>query len=101
LSIENFDLAISIKNLKGQDLIVDSTHNSGLKIAKGILQTVNFEMQNLLIEGEYLLVVAVENREEINNIFYYEYYEGAQYFSSVSESREFGVFKPEIIQSIE
>lgn len=100
LSIENFDLAISIKNLKGQDLIVDSTHNSGLKIAKGILQTVNFEMQNLLIEGEYLLVVAVENREEINNIFYYEYYEGAQYFSSVSESREFGVFKPEIIQSI-
>jgi lipopolysaccharide transport system ATP-binding protein len=57
-------------------------------------------MINPLVTGKYLLVAAVENRTD-NDIHYYEYLEGAHYFSSLADERFFGIFQPTIEQSIE
>ena len=56
---------------------------------------VSFVFNNPLVTGSYLLVAAVENRQ-YKDIHYYEYIEGAHYFSSVSEQRFFGIFQPQI-----
>jgi lipopolysaccharide transport system ATP-binding protein len=61
--------------------------------------SVTFSLTNSLVTGKYLLVAAVENRQ-YRDIHYYEYYEGAHYFSSLSEQRYFGIFQPTISQRI-
>lgn len=99
ISKENLGLAFSIKDLKGTDLMVSSTHDfDKLDFSSGLEFRVSFDFENYLTEGKYLLVVAVENRNN-NDIHYYEYIEGAQYFASESEKRIFGVFQPAIVQS--
>jgi lipopolysaccharide transport system ATP-binding protein len=52
-----------------------------------------------LTTGKYLLVAAVENRQH-HDTHYYEYVEGAHYFSSISNERFFGLFQPPIEQQI-
>lgn len=99
LPLENISLAFSIKDLKGTDLIVSTTHDfEKLKFSDSGNVKVLFEFTNHLTEGKYLLVVAVENRQH-RDIHYYEYIEGAQYFASESEHRLFGLFQPSIKKS--
>ncbi|MGE8447857.1 MAG: ABC transporter ATP-binding protein [Comamonas sp.] len=99
LPLENISLAFSIKDLKGTDLIVSTTHDfEKLVFTDGGNIKVFFEFTNHLTEGKYLLVVAVENRQH-KDIHYYEYIEGAQYFASESEHRLFGLFQPSIKKS--
>jgi lipopolysaccharide transport system ATP-binding protein len=57
-------------------------------------------MLNPLVTGKYLLVAAVENRLH-RDIHYYEYLEGAHYFSSLADQRFFGIFQPMIQQSVQ
>ena len=100
ISREHLSIAFSIKDLKGTDLIVSTTHD--FKITE--LPTkehfcVTFKLVNPLTTGKYLLVAAVENRQH-HDIHYYEYFEGAHYFSSLSEERIFGLFHPPIEQKI-
>lgn len=93
-------VAISIKDLKGTDLIVSSTYDSQMQmLPEGEDFQVVFSMTNILVEGEYLLVVALESREH-NNIHYYEYIEGIQYFQTLSKGKIFGVFQPKIDQQV-
>ncbi|GAB2728811.1 ABC transporter ATP-binding protein [Comamonas sediminis] len=99
LPLENISLAFSIKDLKGTDLIVSTTHDfDKLAFVDSGNVKVLFEFTNHLTEGKYLLVVAVENRQH-RDIHYYEYIEGAQYFASESEHRMFGLFQPSIKKS--
>jgi len=99
LPLENISLAFSIKDLKGTDLIVSTTHDfEKLNFTEDGKFKVLFEFKNHLTEGKYLLVVAVENRQH-RDIHYYEYIEGAQYFASESEHRLFGLFQPSIKKS--
>lgn len=99
LPLESISLAFSIKDLKGTDLIVSTTHDfEKLNFTEDGKFTVLFEFKNHLTEGKYLLVVAVENRQH-RDIHYYEYIEGAQYFASESEHRLFGLFQPSIKKS--
>lgn len=96
---ENISLAFSIKDLKGTDLIVSTTHDfTKLDFSTGEHFRVSFDFTNHLTAGKYLLVVAVENREN-RDIHYYEYIEGVQYFASESDRRLFGVFQPSVTQS--
>lgn len=93
-------VAISIKDLKGVDLIVSSTYDG----AAGVLPnderfSVVFSMENTLVDGDYLLVVAVERREQAT-IHYYEYIEGVKYFKILADRKMFGVFQPKISQSV-
>jgi lipopolysaccharide transport system ATP-binding protein len=93
-------VAFSIKNLKGTDLIVSTTYDfekKRLPVAECF--SVCFRLINPLVTGKYLLVAAVENRQDLV-IHYYEYLEGAHYFSSLSNRRFFGLFQPPIAQHI-
>ncbi|HZY20063.1 MAG TPA: ABC transporter ATP-binding protein [Ramlibacter sp.] len=92
-------VAISIKDLKGSDLVVATTQETGLVLPEQHRLCVVFRLCNLLLEGRYLLVAAVENRSEAE-VYYYEYVEGAHYFASHSVQRS-GVFQPYVEQHVE
>lgn len=97
---EHLSIAFSIKDLKGTDLIVSTTHDlDKLLLPSEASFEVSFAMKNSLVPGKYLLVAAVENRE-YQDTHYFEYLEGAHYFSVLSESRLFGMFQPKIDKSV-
>lgn len=97
---ENLSIAFSIKDLKGTDLIVSTTHDqSAIALPDQEHFSVSFRMVNPLVTGKYLLVAAVENRLH-RDIHYYEYLEGAHYFSSLADERFFGIFQPMVQQSV-
>ncbi|MFZ6687235.1 ABC transporter ATP-binding protein [Undibacterium sp. SXout11W] len=100
ISREHLSVAVSIKDLKGNDLIVSTTHDFGnLQLSAAEDMRVVFSFENPLVTGKYLLVAAVENRQH-RDIHYYEYVEGAHYFSSLSNERFFGLFQPSIEQQV-
>lgn len=97
---EHLSVAFSIKDLQGSDLIVSTTHDFVEKVLPDAEQfSVSFQLNNYLLTGKYLLVAALENRQH-SDIHYYEYVEGAHYFSSLSDARLFGQFQPPIQHSI-
>ena len=100
ISREHLSIAFSIKDLKGTDLIVSTTHDfERRRLPDKERFSVSFRLTNPLVTGKYLLVVAVENRQH-RDIHYYEYVEGAHYFSSLANERFFGLFQPSIKQLI-
>lgn len=100
ISRDHLSVAFSIKDLRGNDLIVSTTHDfDGKRLPDAERFSVSFRLKNYLLTGKYLLVAAVENRQH-NDIHYYEYVEGAHYFSSLSDARLFGQFQPPIEHSI-
>lgn len=100
ISREHLSVAFSIKDLKGTDLIVSTTHEFECRrLPDKDRFSVSFKLTNPLVTGKYLLVVAVENRQH-RDIHYYEYVEGAHYFSSLANKRLFGLFQPPIEQKI-
>lgn len=96
---DTLSVAFSIKNLKGNDLIVSTTWDD--KICRFDSDRdefeVDFEFENCLNSGKYLLVAALEDRAGVT-IQYYEYVEGAQYFSTLFETEYCGVFLPRVSQ---
>jgi lipopolysaccharide transport system ATP-binding protein len=100
ISRDHLSIAFSIKDLKGTDLIVSTTKDFiNRDLPKKQDFCISFEMTNNLVAGKYMLVAAVENRQH-QDIHYYEYIEGAHYFSILSEQRIFGLFQPNIEQRI-
>ena len=100
VSREHLSIAFSIKDLKGNDLIVSTTHDfDGRRLPDTECFSVSFCFYNHLLTGKYLLVAAVENRQH-SDIHYYEYVEGAHYFSSLCDARLFGQYQPPIEQKI-
>ena len=100
ISREHLSIAFSIKDLKGVDLIVSTTHDfDGGRLPDTESFSVSFCFYNHLLTGKYLLVAAVENRQH-SDIHYYEYVEGAHYFSSLCDARLFGQYQPPIEQKI-
>ena len=98
---EDLCVSFSIKDLKGTDLIVSTTQDIGPVVLPDQENfRVRFRLENRLVTGKYLLVVAVENRKD-KDTHYYEYFEGAHYFSSLAEQSFFGIFQPKIQQSVE
>lgn len=95
-------VAFSIKDLRGADLIVSTTWDARIvdfEKARDVA-VVRFKMKNELNSGSYLLVAALEDRAGAMPQ-YYEYIEGAHYFSSLVEQTRYGVFLPAIEQVIE
>lgn len=88
------NIAISMKNLKGVDLIVFSSGISKVEKDTNIIRT-EFKLMNQLSAGEYLIVVALEDNRASDG-FYYEYIEGAEYFMSVSNKKSQGLFNPNV-----
>lgn len=98
---ENLSVACSIKDLKGTDLIVSTTYDQMTALPERKKFRVSFRMINRLVTGKYLLVAAVENRTNRNLVHYYEYLEGAHYFSSLADEKFFGIFQPTVKQSVQ
>lgn len=97
---EDLSVAFSIKDLRGTDIIVSTTHDFQQKrLPDRERFTVIFRLVNPLVTGKYLLVAAVENRRQ-RDIHYYEYVEGSHYFSSLSNERLFGIVHPPIEQLV-
>jgi lipopolysaccharide transport system ATP-binding protein len=93
-----FGVAFSIKDLRGTDIVVSSTFDRlgarcPLEWVPGSVVECWFEFTNGLVEGKYLLVIALERRTG-PSIEYYEYIEGARYFSSMAEQKYLGVYQP-------
>ena len=100
ISREHLSVAFSLKDLKGTDLIVSTTHDQFRTCLPNQERfSVTFRMTNSLVTGNYLLVAAVENRF-YKDIHYYEYLEGAHYFASLADERFFGIFQPKITQIV-
>lgn len=91
INVKKFSVAISLKNTEGIDLIVKTTYDEHIKMIAGKGQTVSFELKPRLANGDYYLVVALENREN-TTIAYYEYIEGAVYFKSYTDKKIFGIY---------
>lgn len=95
-------VAFSFKDLSGLDLVVSTTLDEAqpLQIPEhGDVFDFRCALDNCLGPGEYLLVVALENRRD-GIIRYFDYIEGAQYFSSAFNRVVHGRFVPITRQSI-
>jgi lipopolysaccharide transport system ATP-binding protein len=97
----NLSAAFSIKDLKGTDLIVFTTYDRQQTRFDfhATAFRVSCRFRNPLVTGKYLLVAAIEDRSS-HVIHYYEYLEGAHYFASVTDTRLFGIFHPEIAHEV-
>lgn len=91
LNYDDFSVAISIKNKEGTDLCVKTTYDENIFLKSAKKHKVVFEFKSMLAKGEYYLVIALENRENINPT-YYEYIEGAKYFKIFSDKKIFGIY---------
>lgn len=83
-------LAFSIKNKKGQDVIVGGTFDNNKFFREDGLYEVTFNMKNYLVPGEYYMVASLETRET-NIPTYIDYIEGAHYFKVVSNQMYYGM----------
>ncbi len=90
VNVEDFSVAFSIKNTEGTDILVKTTYDEGINIEKGCNQEISFEFISRLSNGDYYLVVALENRENAS-ISYFEYIEGAVYFKMYTAKKIFGI----------
>jgi len=89
---EHLVVAFSLKDLRGTDLMVGSSHGYLAVPVDGTDRArVTFDFEMRLTPDRYLLVVAVEDRS--TSVFeYFEYVEGAAYFAVTSDQRRFGIF---------
>lgn len=89
--------AFSIKNTEGMDLIVKTTYEDGLELHDESRQGISFSFtfEPRLTNGDYYLVLALENHEQ-SVTSYYEYIEGAKYFKVFQNKQVYGQFIPDI-----
>lgn len=91
IDIEDLSIAFSIKNTEGTDIVVKTTYDEGIEIERGKNQQIVFEFSPRLANGDYYVVIAVENRKNVA-ISYYEYVEGAYYFKNYTPKKIFGIY---------
>jgi lipopolysaccharide transport system ATP-binding protein len=95
-------VAFSLKDLRGADLIVSTTWDQRRVDFEQIdgEACIKFRLKNQLNVGNYLLAVALEDRSGVIPQ-YYEYIEGAHYFSSLTDENLFGSFLVDVEQTLE
>lgn len=88
-----FSLAFSLKDLRGHDLHVCTTHDDNPGIFAGLegCVEVTFRFPMRLTPGKYMLALAAEDRSSPAT-HYFEYIEGCIYLEVVSKTPRFGVF---------
>lgn len=94
IDVKYFSVAFSIKNTEGTDIIVKTTYDEKITLKKGKQQEITFEFVPGLANGDYYLVIALEDRTNTATA-YYEYIEGAAYFKIYTDKKIFGIFDPE------
>jgi lipopolysaccharide transport system ATP-binding protein len=86
-------VAFSLKDIKGSDLMVAATHEEQPGLFRGLEgdQQVDFRFPMRLTAGQYMLVIAVEDRSG-PVIDYHEYIEGVIFFAVTAEPTRYGIF---------
>ena len=97
INYEHLSAAFSIKNKEGIDLIVKTTYEAGIVLSDNhqMGHRFSFSFQPRLTNGDYYLVLALENHEQAVTA-YYEYIEGAKYFKVYQNKEIYGQFIPNI-----
>lgn len=97
IDYEHLSAAFSIKNREGLDLIVKTTYEDDICLSDAHKNghRFSFTFQPRLTNGDYYLVLALENRTQAV-VAYYEYIEGAKYFKVYQNKVVFGQFIPDI-----
>lgn len=93
---DHLSVAFSIKNKEGTDLIVKTTFDEKIVIKEINYHHLTFEFVPMLATGEYYIVVAIENRINMNPT-YFEYVEGVQFFKVYSKKKIFGLFDVNVV----
>lgn len=91
MDMGHFSVAFSVKNTEGTDIIVKTTYDEKVTFPKAGLWEVCFEFVSGLANGDYYLVIALEDRKD-GVITYYEYIEGVCYFKLYTERKIFGIY---------
>ena len=93
LDTARLSVAFSLKDLRGSDLMVCASDNEhpGIFAGQEGESEVTFAFPLRLTPGKYMVVLAVEDRSG-PTIQYYEYIEGAMFFSTTSNSLRYGIF---------
>ena len=92
--------AFSFKDVQGSDLIVASSFEDGVPLPQGDgVFEARYALRAALAPGDYYLVVALEDRSG-GGIAYFDYVEGAHFFSTAWRRRVHGRFLPPIAQRI-
>lgn len=93
LSTDALSVAFSLKDIKGSDLMVAATHEEQPGLFRGLqgVQKVDFKFPMRLTAGQYMLVIAVEDRSG-PIIDYHEYIEGVIFFAVTAEPTRYGIF---------
>lgn len=101
INLTNLSVAFSIKNTLGIDILVSTIFDyDSIRISKyNCLVEATFEFTNYLNQGDYILVVALENREN-SNPEYYDFIEGAKYFKVLTNKKVFGMLNVPVIQDL-
>jgi lipopolysaccharide transport system ATP-binding protein len=93
--------AFSFKDVQGSDLIVASSFEDGIPMPAGEREfEARYTLHASLAPGDYYLVAALEDRRS-GGIAYFDYVEGAHFFSIAWRRRVHGRFVPVISQRID
>lgn len=97
IDYEHLSAAFSIKNREGLDLIVKTTYEAKIRLCDEDKSghRFSFTFQPRLTNGDYYLVLALENHSQTVTA-YYEYIEGAKYFKVFQNKEIYGQFIPDI-----
>ena len=80
---ENLFFSLSIKDLKGQDIIFVSTDGNCFSSIEGNIFRINFEFENVLNPGKYFITICLEYRNDYdytNQHVYIDYIDWSVYF---------------------
>jgi len=96
ISKSKIGAGISLRNVKGLDIITATTYDEGLEfpiLRKGEIVDVTFEFENILAQGDYALVMNLEERE--NSIpWYFDYIENAVFIKVIANKPIFSIVLP-------
>ena len=93
IALDTFSVAIAIKDVRGQDLLVLSTWDTGKRFSQlptGQEETTSFTFSNPLNTGKYTLVAALEDRRN-QQPHDYDFVEGAQFFEVLHDTPWMGL----------
>lgn len=92
VDIQKLSVAISLKNTMGLDLLVYTTRDDNEVSFLNMQDSgeITFEFVNYFTNGDFILVVAIEDRSFLQPE-YFDYIEGAAYLKSVSDKQLFGI----------
>jgi len=102
---QNLFFSISIKDLKGQDIVFMTTDKYILNQAEGDTFKISFEFLNTLTPGKYFITICVEDRDDYDFLkgpSYLDYIDGAIYFEVKSDNKKhYGILSIEYKSYIE